>query len=126
MSILSAFNNQLVNLSSNLQEMYPEDPDISFSNGAIQALKKTHPRKLYELCAKHILKYESYILKEDNEFFITYDFLEDNKQSIGNNTSYAESIMVNLQKYWKDMDADSKTNIWKYLKVLVVLNKRIA
>ena len=58
-------------------------------------------------------------------FFINYDFVENNKNTIGNNTSYAESIMYNLKKYWKNMDSESKDNIWKYLKVLVVLNKQI-
>lgn len=126
MSILSAFNNQLLNLCNNLQEMYPDDPDISFSNGAIQTLKKTNPRKIHELFKDHILNYESYILAEDNDFFINYDFVKNNESSIGNNTSYAESIMTNLKKYWKNMDDESKSNIWKYLKVLVVLNKQIA
>ena len=79
MSILSAFNNQLINLSNNLMEMYPDDPDISFSNGAIQALKKTNPRKLHELFKEHILKYEPQILSEDNDFFLNYDFVENNK-----------------------------------------------
>ena len=125
MSVLSAFNNQITNLSNNLHEMYPDDPDISFSTSAIQALKKANPRKLHELFKGHILKYESYIINEDNDFFINYNFIEDNMDSIGTNTCYAESIMGNLQKYWKNMDIESRNNIWKYLKVLVILNKQI-
>ena len=46
MSTLSAFNTQLTNLSNNLSESYPNDPDLQFSSTTINFLKSTNPRKL--------------------------------------------------------------------------------
>ena len=49
MSILSAFTNQLLNLINNLCEMYPNDPDLSFTKTSVILMKKSNPRKLQEI-----------------------------------------------------------------------------
>lgn len=123
MSLLSAFNNQLGNLSKNLTEMYPNDPDISFSNTALETLKKSNPRKLYEMCSSHLTHYEAEIASQNDMFFLQNDFVETNGESSAQ--TYTGSIINNLKKYWTDMDRESQDNIWKYLNVLIAISNKI-
>ena len=123
MSILSAFTNQLVNLIENLCEMYPNDPDLSFTKTSVILMKKSNPRKLQELFDKHVAIYQAEILSKNEVFLINNDFVEEQFSKI-DDQDYAIKIMKNLRKYWTDIDTESKLNIWKYLQVLVVLNNK--
>tara|TARA_Y100000385_G_scaffold281767_1_gene335119 strand:+ start:5585 stop:5971 length:387 start_codon:yes stop_codon:yes gene_type:complete len=122
MSTLSAFNTQLTNLSNNLSESYPNDPDLQFSSTTINFLKSTNPRKLQEIFNKYIYIYKDEIMNQDENFLLNNDFI--NNTVNNDNVDYAISIMNNLKKYWNDMDNESKDNIWKYFKVLVILNTK--
>uniref|UniRef100_A0A6C0EHX1 Uncharacterized protein n=1 Tax=viral metagenome TaxID=1070528 RepID=A0A6C0EHX1_9ZZZZ len=125
MSLLSAFNTQLVNLSDNLCEMYPGDTDIHFTNSSLHLFKKSNPRQLYTMCNKYIKIYHKKILDKDDGFFLKNDFNEHYEDNgLGDNKNI-ENIINNLKKYWTVMDDDSKENIWKYLQVLVVLNDKL-
>ena len=123
MSILSAFNCQLVNLMSNLCEMFPKDPDLSFTKTSILLMKKTNPRKLQEIFDEYVSKHETEIMSKDEKFLLNKDFAQDDF-SLSDDPDYAHTIMINLRKYWNSIDNESKQNIWKYLQVLAVLNKK--
>ena len=69
MTLLNAFNTQLVNLSDNLCEMYPEDRDIHFTNSSIHLLKKSNPRQLYTICNNYLKLYSDKIMNNDEDFF---------------------------------------------------------
>ena len=124
MSALSAFCTQLVNLLNNLHDLYPNDNDISMSITTINLLKSANPRQLLNVFRTYVLKYEENLLKEDENFFLQTDFLKDPSVDEEDKTNYAETIMNNLKKYWKELDDESKQNIWKYFKVLIVLSKK--
>ena len=119
MSILSAFTNQLVNLIENLCEMYPNDPDLSFTKTSIILMKKSNPRKVQELFDKYVAIYQKEIMTKNETFLINNDFVEEQFSKI-DNQDYANNIMHNLRKYWSSIDTESKLNMWKYLQVLVV------
>lgn len=125
MSTLSAFTSQLQNLISNLCELYPSDPDLEFTKTSIGMLKRNNPRKLQQLFSTYVSSYENEILNKKESFFIEKDFVKDDLElSESNEVDYAQSIMMNLKKYWGSMDTESKDNVWKYLQVLVILNKK--
>ena len=130
MSTLNAFCTQLINLMNNLHELYPNDQSISISITSISLLKQTNPRKLTEIFGKFVLPYEDMINEEDEQFFLQTNFVDkfhtisDRKDLFGGSGSYADTIMQNLKKYWGEVDNDSKENIWKYFKVLVILYKK--
>ena len=121
MSILSAFNEQLFNLSKNLSELYSNDPDLELSKNTILILKNNNPRKLQVAFNTYIYKFKKCIMDKDETFLLNNNFIKDN---IDNNIDYAEKIMNNLKKYWIYMDENSKENIWKYFQVLIVLNEK--
>lgn len=118
---LNAFNTQLLNLISNMKELYPEDKDITTSEVSINLLKKTNPKKIVELFNIYVMPYKELINKEDEQFFLENDFVK--TCNINNDNSY--NIMNNFKKYWKDLDSESKQNIWKYFKVLIILSEKI-
>lgn len=126
MSLLGSFNQQLLNLSTNLSKLYPEDPDLEFTNNSISILKKTNPRKLQQMFDHYVGKYKEQIINKDASFFLLKDFIKDdlNLELNESNVDYAESIIYNLKKYWNDIDNESKENIWKYLQVLIILNEK--
>ena len=125
MTTLSAFTNQIYNLSLNLSKMFPEDPDLAFTKNAVYMLKKNNPRKLQTAFNEYIYKYNDQVMKKDEKFLIETDFLDDeNVREKATNVEYAEKIMCNLRKYWNQMDEESKENIWKYLQVLMLLNQK--
>lgn len=125
MTTLSAFTNQIYNLSVNLSKMFPEDPDLAFTKNAVYMLKKNNPRKLQTAFNEYIYKYNEQVMKKDEKFLIETDFLDDeNVREKASNVEYAEKIMNNLRKYWNQMDDESKENIWKYLQVLMLLNQK--
>ena len=123
---LSAFTNQLLNLIKNLSEMYPSDPDIQFTNTTVNFLKSSNPRKLQKIFEEYVKQYETQIMKKDENFLLNNNFIEDNKDLSHDEkqVDYDETIIDNLRKYWKDMDEESKENIWKYLQVLLILSNK--
>ena len=123
MSVLSAFTNQLLNLMGNLCDMYPSDPDLSFTKTSIQLMKKSNPRKLQEIFEEYVAIHEKAIMEKNGDFFIKRDFVKTDFNQVAD-SDYANKIMENLKKYWSSIDSESKENIWKYLQVLLILNKR--
>lgn len=123
MSHLSAFCTQLVNLITNLKELYPNDKDIAVSLTTVSLLKSTNPRQLLNIFTTYVLKYEKSILEKDEKFFLDTNFIEDCKVD-KEDVNYADTVMNNLKKYWNEMDKESKENIWKYFQVLILLSKK--
>jgi hypothetical protein len=126
MSVLTAFNNQITNLVNNLADMFPEDADLQFTKNSVSFLKKNNPRKLQKIFSSYIAIYNTEINNENENFFLKKDFIkEDFKDDINDESQhYSYEIMRNLKKYWTIIDLESKKNIWKYLKVLIILNEK--
>jgi len=122
MSTLSAFTQQLLNLATNLSDMYPNDTDLEFTKNSISLFKTTNPRKLQKAFNTYIAIYSGQIIEKDESFFINTDIVND--LNLENKSPNAEFIMITLKKYWEDMDDTSKNNIWKYLQVLLILNNK--
>jgi len=124
MSYLTAFNNQLLNLVNNLSDMYPNDNILELTKTSIVFMKKNNPRKLQHMFSQYVSKYEHEIINHDSKFLLDKNFVEDDLDLDNINIDHAKSVMLNLKKYWSTMDSESHTNIWKYLQVLIILNKK--
>ena len=124
MSILSAFNQQLLKISVNLSELFPDDPDIEFTKNSISLIKRTNPRKLQEIFKYYVSRYKTQILNKEADFFLERDIINQDLNLDNSQVDYAHNIMINLKKNWSAMDSESKENVWKYLQVLVVLSDK--
>ena len=56
MSILSAFNTQLVNLFDEMCQTFPDDKEIKMATEAVKGAKKINPRLILDLFLEHVYK----------------------------------------------------------------------
>jgi hypothetical protein len=118
MSELRAFCNQLVAFFEDLSETYPEENDIAQAAQALKLMKQANPRYLHTKFMKHVYdEYADHILNE-NEYFI----LGRAKQQI--DTEYVSALWI-FDKHWTTMSETNKQYVWKYIKSLVLLAKRV-
>lgn len=68
-SFLTAFNNQVLNIATELHEMYPDDHMFSYVVTAATLIKKMNPRLLYTNVITPMLDYREQVFREDEDFF---------------------------------------------------------
>lgn len=118
---LKNFNNQLLDLSTQIQEMYPDDNNILLFLQTLKLLIKTNVKKPIEYFTKYVYIYKHEIMNENESFFIS----DINYSDINNNyIPNLDNIIDILKLKWNKMNDNSKQNIWKYLKVLVILREQ--
>lgn len=126
MSYLSTFTKYSQEFIDKLCIYYPEDTDLSNCQTYFFILKKTNPRKIFEIFNKHCIKYKSQIKTKDEQFLLTNDFVKDNiKIETVIDDSNAFDIINKLRNYWLNMDADMRENIWTYLNLFLMLSEKI-
>ena len=69
MSLLTAFTNQVLNLATELTNMYPNDSFFKSALTAVSLMKKTNPRLMHNLMMENMYKYKDQIFAEDDNFF---------------------------------------------------------
>jgi hypothetical protein len=155
MSLLTAFTTQVLNLATELTNMYPNDSFFKSGLTAASLMKKTNPRLLYNLMMEKMSEYREHIFAENDIFFTEQiDKLEEEKQTetnteINTNTETNTEINTNtetntktellqekteqdnfnfilrVRTYWKEMSPNTKKQIWMYLKVLFKLSDKL-
>ena len=122
MSFLTAFTNQLVNLITDLSDIYPDDKEITLIKTSVSLLKMANPRKLLESFVIYIHPYREKINTRDISFFLEHSF-----NDIG--TEYTqdksfEKVRDKFRQYWSELSEHNKDTIWKYFQVLLVLSDK--
>jgi len=137
MSILTAFTTQVMNLATELTNMYPEDSFFKSALTAISLMKKTNPRLLHNLMMESMNKYKEKIFAEDDGFFVEQiTKLEKDKNTDGSQeeeegddlikTEEQFNFILRVRTYWNEMSPNTKKQIWMYLKVLFKLSDRLS
>jgi hypothetical protein len=117
MSLLSAFNTQLVNLFDELCSTFPEDREIKMATEAIKGAKKINPRLVLDLFVEHVYKECSTAVYERNAVL----FRQVAQRKISNQFNEMISALSVFDKYWDTMGQKNQDVIWQYLKVLCIL-----
>lgn len=117
MSLLSAFNTQLVNLFDELCQTFPDDKEIKMATEAIKGARKINPRLVLDLFIDHVYHDCSTAIKERNAPL----FRQIAQQKISNQFNEMISALAIFDKYWDTMGQKNQDVIWQYLKVLCVL-----
>ena len=117
MSLLSAFNTQLVNLFDELCSTFPEDKEIKMATEAIKGAKKINPRLILDLFVEHVYKECSKAVYERNAVL----FRQVAQRKISNQFNEMISALSIFDKYWDTMGQKNQDVIWQYLKVLCIL-----
>ena len=138
MSILTAFGVQVINLCTELTNMYPEDSFFKSGLTAASLMKKTNPRLMHNLIMEKMSDYRDQIFSEDDDFFANeINKIENNKKpgeetetetknNGGDNINEDNfNFILRVRTYWNEMSPNTKKQIWMYLKVLFKLSDRL-
>jgi hypothetical protein len=117
MSILGAFNTQLVNFFDELCNTFPEEKDIRMGAEAIKGAKKVNPRLLLDLFREHVYKGASPgIYQKDFEQVRLYA-----QKKVESQFNEMTSALALFDKHWETMGPHNQNTIWQYLNVLCLL-----
>ena len=78
--ITKTFNQQLLNLAQTLSDRFPNNKNLSIFLTGIQTLKSANKNKLIEIFTLHVYQYRTIIMKKDETFFLTRDYLKEKKK----------------------------------------------
>ena len=140
MSLLTAFTTQVINFTTELTNMYPQDKYFKSTLTTALLMKKTNPRLMHNLIMENITEYRNEIFAENDGFFndqITK--LEESKAAENGETTSQDKMdieqkqkdeenfnfVLRVRTYWNEMSLKTKKNIWMYLKVLFKLSDRM-
>jgi hypothetical protein len=119
-SPLSQFCNTLIRFFEELKETFPEEREIRLALETIQNAKKINPGLVRDMFYEHVTSpLRDAIVKEDDQAISAFARGKISQQF--NEILPAISI---FDKHWATLSDDNRQIIWKYLKVLIVLNQK--
>jgi hypothetical protein len=117
MSLLGAFNNQLIRFFQELRDTYPEERDIKLALEGIEGAKKINPKMILDLFWEYVYRdLHDAINNEDETFVINFA-----KSKISSQFNEMSPALLIFDKHWPTMSDENQKAIWNYLKVLCVL-----
>ncbi len=119
-NILSAFNDHFMEFISDIQSVFPEDPDILTAKNALLAVRKANPKMIVKIWSTFIVgKYKSEIEAGNIDFFINKDYSSD-VASASNSDKIMESIN-RLRDPIRHMAPENQAKTMKYIQNLTKL-----
>jgi len=117
MSLLGAFNNQLIRFFQELRDTFPEERDIKLALEGIEGAKKINPKMILDLFWEYVYNdLNDAINREDEEFVVSFA-----KSKLSTQFNEMSPALLIFDKHWSTMTDDNRKAIWNYLKVLCVL-----
>lgn len=117
MSLLGAFNNQLIRFFEELTDTFPEEKEIKMGLEALQGAKKINPKLILDLFFEHVYVGAHELLENEDEQGV----VQFAKTKIASQFNEMSSALIIFDKHWSTMTEANKDAIWKYLKVLCIL-----
>ena len=110
------FNTTLVEFVNDLAAAFPNFGDFQTMKTVLSIAVAATPKVPVSIFHKTAIKYEKQIMEKDEKFLLeeTYD-----------DEHVDMDIADKIKAIWKVTDAENKEIIWRYLKQLVMLDKRI-
>lgn len=122
-TILKAFNNHFFEFIDDMQNVFPENTDISAAKLALSAMRRMNPRLIIKIWYDYVvLKYDDNIQNGDISFFLNKDYSED----LVDMGSYSNTIIskINvLREPIKNMGEENQEKSMKYIKNLNKMSK---
>jgi hypothetical protein len=115
--VLTTFNNHFLEFVNDVQQVFPNDVDISTIHNAFTKMRKANPKLIMMTFKEHVLEpYRKEIETGDIEFFISKDY----RQDVGNNNMILEKIDC-LRGPIREMNTEEQQKVVKYLQNLCKL-----
>jgi hypothetical protein len=124
MSNLKRFNSIISNLIEELCEVYPGDRDIKIFREKFNMITKINNTMVFRGFLLHVYPHKQNIMNEDEKFFLSNaSNLVKGAADKDDNVSITQAL--NIKKLWENnMSPETKANLWKYFKVLIILSER--
>lgn len=116
-NFLTIFNDHFAEFVSDIQSVFPEDPDILTAKNALLAIRKANPKLLVRIWIKYVYDpYKSQIEIGNIQFFITKDYSTDFEKS--NNSDKIMESIDRLRNPVKQMSPENQAKTMKYIQNL--------
>ena len=121
MSVLTAFNNIVIDFIEDCILVFPQDKHFRGYKQALLLLKKVNPRMISSSFKEYILPYQKYIEEKNEHFFLNSNYEEFEQ------TEDVKSVINQIKGYWRDpnLSQSNKDKIWEYVIVLYKLSKKL-
>jgi hypothetical protein len=120
-NILTAFNDHFAEFVSDIQNVFPEDPDILTAKNALLTIRKANPKMIVKIWNTFIVgKYKSEIESGNLEFFINKDYSGDVSTA-----QHSDKIMESIDRLRepiKQMTPEEQAKTMKYIQNLTKLS----
>lgn len=121
MNLQDKFNQTFIDFVNDLCTAYPTDGDLRMYKLMLSTALMADETSVQQFFYKNVVQaYQKQIAEENDAFFIAKDYTK-----VASKMSGADQLIEKLKQYWADMTTENKKVVWKYMKVLVVLAKRI-
>lgn len=118
----TVFNDHFMEFVSDIQTVFPEDPDILSAHKALGLIRKSNPKILVQIWKTFIVgKYEEEINQGNIDFFVNKDYSQDFSSS-----DFSEKItqaIDRLREPVKSMNKEDQEKTMKYIQNLTKLSK---
>jgi hypothetical protein len=121
MSALGAFCNQLIAFFEDLSESYPEDKEISVAAQALKLVKQANPRLIHTFFMNVIYnEFAEHVMTENEDYIVRRA-----KEILSVKYEHISCALMIFDKHWHTMSETNKQHVWRYLKSLILLAKRV-
>jgi hypothetical protein len=120
MSLLSAFNTQLVNFFEELCNTFPEEKDIKMATEGIKGAKKVNPRLILDLFRDHVYKDCSEAIYARDVQLIR----QVAQKKVATQFNEMLSALSIFDRQWDTMGPKNQEVIWQYLTVLCRISEK--
>ena len=119
MIYLEKFNDTFKEFIDDLILQYPDDSDFGLYKIGMYSALSNDEEFLVNMFNFYVTSiYGDKILNKDEEFFMNNQMYE---ECVDNN---ALKIIQKIQNYWVSMSENTKSIIWKYFRVLIILDRK--
>lgn len=126
---LSVFNNQFMELMEDIIRLFPDRKGLQTTKKVFETARRMNPKIIFEMLNLYLLqKFESEILSDDFDFFVTKDYSEEVETVPKSDAiKYSnEDILKGIEKIREplnDLSSENKMLILQYLKNLIQLTQ---
>ncbi len=112
------FNAKMQEFVRDLCSAFPDVEDFKLFRNALTLSLSFAPQKPQQMFDKFVVShYAQYIMDRDEQFFLNHDF--------GHVVSDDDfDIVERIRNVWDRMDDGNKDIVWKYLRILLLLNNK--
>lgn len=119
-NLVQVFNNHFEEFISDIQNVFPEDPDILIAKNGLMTIRKANPKLLPKIWMTYVVgPYYSQIEAGNIEFFIEKDYSSD--ISSNDNSQKIMEAIDRLRGPVKQMTKENQDKTMKYIQNLTKL-----